>query len=123
VSGSEPPGPAFRRQWRFYRTPTGASPVRHFLAALEPEDANAVRAAMRAVAIEGRVGARHLRGDIYEVRAARSGRAWRLLFSAEGRFHHVLLALSAFEKRTPKAPRAEIELAESRLHDWRRRGH
>jgi phage-related protein len=33
-----------------------------------------------------------------------------------------LLSLSAFEKRTQKTPPREIEIAETRLRDWRNRG-
>ncbi len=54
--------------------------------------------------------------------AGRGGRAWRVLFSAEGRYDHVLLALSSFEKKTRETPQAEIHLSESRLRDWRERG-
>ncbi|MFN0088890.1 MAG: type II toxin-antitoxin system RelE/ParE family toxin [Acidimicrobiales bacterium] len=77
---------------------------------------------MREVALVGRSAARHLRGDVYEVRVRRSGRAWRLLFSAEGNRQHILLALSGFEKKTQKTPDRELELAEARLRDWRQRG-
>lgn len=80
-----------------------------------------VVAAMKEVAGRGRAAARHLRGDIYEVRAQASTRSFRILFSAEGRDKHVLLSLSAFEKRTQKTPPAEFELAEGRLRDWRTR--
>lgn len=69
----------------------------------------------------GTAAARHLRGDIYEVRADAATRSFRLLFSCEGRFSQVLLALSVYEKRTQKAPAQEIELAEKRLKDWRER--
>jgi hypothetical protein len=48
--------------------------------------------------------------------------SFRVLFSTEGRFSQVLLSLSAFEKRTQKTPKRELELAESRLGDWRARG-
>jgi len=68
------------------------------------------------------MAARHLRGDIYEVRADAATRSFRLLFSAEARCHQVLLALSVHEKRTQKIPRSELELAEKRLADWRSRG-
>lgn len=78
-------------------------------------------AAMKEVAVEGLVGARHLRGDVYEVRAEARTRSFRVLFAAEGRRSQVLLSLSAFEKRTQKTPRAELELAEVRLRDWRAR--
>jgi phage-related protein len=77
---------------------------------------------MKEVAQGGLREARHLRGDIYEVRADASTRSFRLLFSAEGRYSQVLLSLSLFEKRTRKAPSEEIELAETRLSEWRRRG-
>ena len=77
---------------------------------------------MREAALGGRSMARHLRGDVYELRVAVQGRAWRLLFSAEGRSHSVLLALSSFEKKTQQTPLRELELAQTRLRDWRERG-
>jgi phage-related protein len=66
--------------------------------------------------------AKHLRGDIYEIRADAPTRSFRLLFSGEGRFKQVLLSLSAFSKKTQKTPPRELELAERRLRDWRDRG-
>lgn len=111
-----------RRWWRYYSTTTGAVPVREFLSALDDGDRDAIRAAMAQVRTEGRVLARHLRGHVYEVRVSNGGRAWRVLFSAEGRRHHVLLALSSFEKKSQKTPDRELELAEDRLRDWRSRG-
>ena len=75
---------------------------------------------MRVVLHDART-ARHLRGDIYEVRVRTREHAYRILFSPEGRGGHVLLAVSAFEKKTRRTPPDEIDLAESRLRDWRRR--
>src|ERR671911_2343792 len=53
-------------------------------------------------------------------------RRWRfyrtVLFATEGAKSQVLLAVSAFTKKTQKTPVAEIRLAERRLADWRRRG-
>lgn len=115
-------GPEFRRQWRYYRTASGSSPVREYLAGLDPADRARIRLSMLAVAQDGRAASRHVHGDVYEVRAGRGGRAWRILFSAEGRYDHVLLALSSFEKKTQRTPQAEIDLADSRLRDWRERG-
>lgn len=77
---------------------------------------------MKDVQVNGRTVARHLRGDIYEVRADGERVAYRMLFAEEGTRGRVLLALSAFRKKSQKTPRAEIELAEHRLADWRRRG-
>lgn len=111
-----------RRWWRFYRTTSGAVPVREFLAELDAVDREAIRAALREIRTHGRTFARHLRGDLYEVRVSSRGRAWRVVFAAEGSRHHVLLALSSFEKKSQKTPDRELELAERRLKDWRSRG-
>lgn len=111
-----------RRQWRDYRTAARGRPVKDFLARLTDEEVAAIVAGMKAIAEGGLSESRHLRGDVYEVRADASTRSFRLLFSAEGRYGQVLLSLSLFEKRTQKAPSDEIELAEKRLSEWRRRG-
>lgn len=95
--------------------------MRDFLDDLDAEDALAIRAAMYSVRGLGLVVARHVRGDIYEVRAARAGRAWRILFATEGRASQVLLAISGFEKKTAKTPPAELDVAQRRLRDWRER--
>lgn len=76
---------------------------------------------MKEVVEDGLVAARHLRGEIFEVRADASTRSFRLLFAAEGRYGQVLLSLSIYEKRTQRAPLREVDLAEKRLADWRSR--
>ena len=110
-----------RRQWRDYETPAGARPVKEFLAKLADAEVAAIAAGMRDVRERGTAAARHLRGEIYEVRADAATRSFRLLFSCEGKYSQVLLSLSIFEKRTQKAPTHEIELAEKRLRNWRSR--
>ncbi len=115
--------PSFdHRQWRDYRTPAGARPVKEFLDKLTDEEAAALAAGMRDVKQRGLVAARHLRGEIYEVRADAANRSFRLLFACEGRYSQILLSLSVYEKRTQQAPAREIALAEKRLADWRSRG-
>jgi phage-related protein len=111
-----------RRRWRFYETAAGRRPVREFLDGLSGDDLADVLAAMRDVARNGMAVARHLRGDIYEVRAEGSQQTFRVLFSAEGRSGQVLLALEGFSKKTRRTPPALRELAERRMADWRRRG-
>ncbi len=96
--------------------------MKEFLEDLTDDELAAVVAGMKDVAERGLSAAKHLRGDIYEVRADASTRSFRLLFSAEGRFSQVLLSLSAFAKKTQKAPLRELERAETRLRDWRHRG-
>lgn len=81
-----------------------------------------VAAAMADVKNNGLVAARHLRGDIYEVRASGNRVVDRVLFATEGKASAVLLALVAISKKTPATPPVAIELAEKRLGDWRKRG-
>jgi phage-related protein len=111
-----------QRHWRDYRTAAGARPVKAFLDELTDEEVAAIVAGMKDVVARGLAAARHLRGDVYEVRADAATRSFRVLFAAEGRYSQVLLSLSAFEKRTQKTPARELELAERRLRDWRDRG-
>jgi phage-related protein len=110
----------YRLRWRDYRTLAGARPVKAFLDTLTDREVAAVVAAMREVAEYGISRARHLRGDVYEVRTSADRRSLRILFSQEARF--VLLALSGFMKKTAKTPPSEIELGEARLAGWRARG-
>lgn len=111
-----------QRQWRDYRTPAGGRPVKAFFDDLTDEEVASIIAGMKEIVERGLAAAKHLRGDIYEVRADAATRSFRVLFSTEGRYSQVLLSLSAFEKRTQKTPPRELELAEGRLRNWRARG-
>jgi hypothetical protein len=111
-----------RRQWRYYETPAGNKPVKKFIDGLSDADAAEVFAGMRDVANVGLSVARHLRGDIYEVRVDGENLAFRVLFASEGRFKQVLLALEGLAKKTQRTPPQAIRLAERRLSDWRSRG-
>jgi len=111
-----------QRRWRDYRTAAGRRPVREFLLDLSDQDAASVLAAMAAVRVQGLSAARHLRADIYEVRADGLRQTFRVLFAMESKSGHILLSLEAFSKKTQKTPPDKIRLAERRLADWRRRG-
>jgi phage-related protein len=111
-----------KRQWRDYQTESGARPIKEFLMALPDEDRAAILAEMEYVREHGTSVARHLRQDIYEVRAMYNTKAYRILFACEGHFHHILLALDGFQKKTRQTPKSHIKVAEQRLADWRRRG-
>jgi phage-related protein len=121
VSRSEPPHRT-KRRWRDYQTDRGRRPVKEFLDGLSDVDAAAVAASMKDVREHGMVAARHLRSDIYEVRADGDRQSFRILFAQEGEHGQVLLSLSGFSKKTRKTPPEEITLAEKRLRDWRTRG-
>lgn len=114
--------PKHRRQWRYYETEAGNKPVKRFIDSLSDADAAEIFAGMHDVASLGLSSARHLRGDIYEVRVDGENQAFRVLFAPEGRFKQVLLALEGFSKKTQKTPPQAIQLAEKRLSDWRGRG-
>jgi phage-related protein len=77
---------------------------------------------MAEVRDRGLAAARHLEGDIWEVRATGDRAIYRILFAEEGSRGRVLLALEGFKKKTQQTPRPTIELARRRLSDWRRRG-
>ena len=108
-----------KRRWRFYRTASGHEPVREFILQLSLVDQAAIAGAMKDAEREGLQAARHLQGDIYEVRASGATQNFRILFAPEGHCNQILLALEAFSKKTQKTPPREIALAESRLRDWR----
>jgi phage-related protein len=110
-----------KHRWRDYRTESGRRPVKEFFDTLSDSDAAAVVAAMQEVQRVGLSVARHLRGDIYEVRAEGDRQTFRVLFATEGRRGRILLSLEGFSKKTRKTPAEKLGLAERRLAEWRRR--
>lgn len=110
-----------RRRWRFYATSSGRRPVREFIDRLPDADAAEIAAAMADVRRNGLVAARHLRGELYEVRVEGIHASYRLVFAEEGAKGQVLLALHAISKKTQKTPPQALALAERRLRDWRHR--
>jgi phage-related protein len=116
------PPRSINRRWRDYHTEMGRRPIKEFLDQLDDADAAAVVAAMKDVRENGLIAARHLRGDIYEVRADGNRQTFRILFAEEGPRGRILLSLAGFAKKTRKTPADEIELAEKWLRDWRDRG-
>ncbi|HET8568195.1 MAG TPA: type II toxin-antitoxin system RelE/ParE family toxin [Candidatus Limnocylindria bacterium] len=108
-------------RWRFYPTSRGRRPVDEFIKDLPDQDVAEIAGAMDEVRREGMSAARHLRGDIYEVRADAPRGSYRVLFSAEGKKGRILLALVALSKKSQRTPPDAIALAERRLRDRRLR--
>ncbi|MGH9118305.1 MAG: type II toxin-antitoxin system RelE/ParE family toxin [Acidimicrobiales bacterium] len=83
--------------------------MREFLTrpGLTSDDRDEVLAAMKDVQVNGLSVARHLRVDIYEIRATGAHATYRVLFAAEGARSQVLLAVSAFSRKTQKTPPSE----------------
>ena len=77
---------------------------------------------MQDVRDRGLEAARHLDGDIWEVRVDGDRVIYRILFAQVGSRGQILLALEGLNKKTRKTPPATIALAKRRLADWRRRG-
>jgi len=111
-----------RRRWRAYTTAAGRTPVEDFINGLADTEAAAVLAGMQEVRDVGLRAARHLDGDIWEVRVDGNRVIYRVLFAQEGARGRILLALEAFTKKTQKTPPSTIAVAKRRLADWRRRG-
>lgn len=116
------PARVVRRRWRDYTTESGRRPVKEFLDGLDDADLASVVAAMVDVRRNGLRAARHLEGEIYEVRADGRSVIYRVLFAPQGKNKQVLLSLEGFRKKTQKTPAATIRLAKLRLRDWERRG-
>jgi phage-related protein len=111
-----------RHRWRDYETASGRRPIKDFLAGLDDEDLASIVAAMKEVRQQGLQAARHLDGEIYEVRADGKGVIYRVLFAPQGNHKQVFLSLEALKKKTQKTPPQTIRLAKRRLLDWQRRG-
>lgn len=113
--------PRYKRHWRDYKTPAGNRPVKEFLNELRPDERAAIYVAMGEVREKGLAAAKHLDGDIWEVKADTEDKFFRVLFAPEGRYGQVLLALEAIAKKSRKTPPQTLKLAKKRLSDWRRR--
>ena len=63
-------------------------------------------AAMKEVRQQGLQAARHLDGEIYEVRADGKGVIYRVLFAPQGRHKQVFLSLGGSEEEDPEDARS-----------------
>ena len=87
-----------RRRWRDYRTASGRSPVEEFIDGLSDSDAAAVLAGMEEVRDRGLRAARHLEGEVWEVRVDGDRVIYRILFAEEGSRGQILLALRGVQQ-------------------------
>ena len=104
----------------FYRTPTGAEPVREWLRSLDTKDRNVVGQDLMRLQFRWPVGmplCRSLDGKLWEVRSALPGnRIARVLFFVEnGRIGVV----HGFVKKTQKTPMDAIALANKRMKEMK----
>ena len=116
--------------WVYYRTVDGrrvvADEVRDTLPAKGPERAleawNRLLTMVRdGSAVPGK-DFKQLKGTaLLEARLSWGGQQMRLLYSKTSDGQLVLLGLCAFKKKSQKTPKQQIETAEARLADWKRR--
>jgi phage-related protein len=106
--------------WRFYRSASGRSPVEEFLDGISAQDQTAIAAAMLEARTEGMRIARHVVGDLYELRATGVKAHYRLLFTQEAKW--ILLAIDIYDKDSQRTPEHVKRRALERLRDWRQRG-
>lgn len=105
----------------FYRSKTGAEPVREWLRALPAEDRKSIGTDLKRVQEQWPVGmpvCRPLHGGLWEVRTALTGKriARTIIFFHEG----AAVVVHAFVKKTQKTPPAELTLARERMKDVKR---
>jgi phage-related protein len=114
--------PWSKPRWRDYTTASGSRPVKEFLAdpGLTDVDRAAILAGMKEVRDLGLRAARHIEGELYEVRASGQRSQYRILFAQDAAY--ILLALDAYAKQTQKMPAHIKDRALARLRDWRARG-
>jgi len=106
--------PAPKIELVFYRSATGAEPVRDWLVGLDGEARRAIGLDLQRIQYRWPVGmplVRPMGRGLFEVRTALRGREARVLFC----FHAgELYALHGFIKKTPATPPADLELARRR---------
>lgn len=109
------------REIRFYRTPSGDSPVEEFLDALTAKQAQKIAWVLRLVRelpLVPRQYFKKLEGtqQIWEVRADFGADAFRILgFWDSGNF---VVLTNGFAKKAQKTPAREIAIAEHRRRDY-----
>lgn len=108
-------------KWKveFYEDARGRRPVTDFLDDLDAKDrARIARTVMLLETYGVQLGmpyARHVRGKIFELRAAAGRRDYRIFYAPARGLRFVLL--HAFAKTTNKTPERELEIAERRWAD------
>lgn len=107
----------------FYRTPSGAEPVREWLLDLDEADRKTIGKDIQKVEFGWPIGmpyCRPLSGGLHEVRSdLAGGRIARVIFFVlEGR----MVLLHGFEKKQQKTPKPDLNLAERRRKEVLRHG-
>ena len=106
---------------RFFKTDTGNEPVREWLRSLSATEKKTIGEDVKTVQFGWPLGmplVAHLGGDIWEVRIRLGTRIARILFALEG---NIMVLLHGFIKKQQKTPKPDLDLAQERLKQLRRR--
>jgi phage-related protein len=98
----------------FFRTESGAEPVREWLKTLSKDDKRVIGADLKTVQLGWPVGmpvVRKLAPDLWEVRSRLERRIARILFTVCGRR---MVLLHGFVKKSNKTPTDDLDLARRR---------
>lgn len=112
------------KQWRFYRTSTGAEVAKEELAALPLHAKAEMASLMKRLARGDTIFTReteNLGGGVWALRVSLSHNEFRCYYFREGNFQHVLVATHFMAKKDQKIPKRVLQLVESRRADWRSR--
>ena len=102
----------------FYRSESGAEPVRDWLRSLDKQDRFRIGTGIKTVEFGWPIGmptCRPLGHGLYEVRTSLGNRIARVLFCiGDGR----MILLHGFIKKSRKTPKADLDLARTRKRGW-----
>jgi phage-related protein len=102
----------------FYRSASGAEPVRAWLKQLDKADRQAIGEDIAYVQYKWPIGkprVDHLRGPVWEVRCSLGNRIARVLFAVE---RSEMILLHAFIKKSQQTKQSDIDVASKRLKEW-----
>jgi phage-related protein len=106
---------AFNLEVCFFRTATGAEPVREWLKSLSAADRRTIGEDIRTIQLGWPLGmplVRKLDKDLWEARIHLEDRIARILFTASG---SIMVLLHGFIKKSAKTPDNDLALAKQRL--------
>lgn len=112
------------KEIRFFRTETGTCPVEEFLDSLSGKQAQKVLWVLQLIEDMEVIPVKYFKklvnaDDIWEVRVQAGNNIFRLLGFLDGR--QLVILNHAFQKKTQKTPKKEIQIAEARKKDHLRR--
>jgi phage-related protein len=117
-------GGQFRKQWRFFKSPSGKNVAKEELLSLPVDAQAAMTDLMRRVERGQTVLAREVRAvadGLTELRVSLAHNEYRCLFCHDGRFSQVMIALTFLVKKQERLPKADLDRARQRMADWKSR--